>query len=236
MLGRLAGWAIERWSAARGLRAAPGPDASLFAMRPGEKILLHVGCGHARKEHIQTPAFRAPEWREVRIDIDASVAPDIVASVIDLAGVLDDAADALFSSHNIEHLFPHEVPLALAEFARVLKDDGVAVITCPDLRAACKWVAEGREEEVAYVSPAGPITPMDLIYSYRGFTAGGNPFMAHRWGFTLQALVEHLRAAGFRSVFAIERSGAFDLWALAVKSPRSEAELRELAVRFFPVS
>ncbi|MDW8469429.1 MAG: methyltransferase domain-containing protein [Burkholderiales bacterium] len=100
----------------------------------------------------------------------------------DLSAVPDETADAIFSSHNIEHLFPHEVPKALAEFHRVLKPDGLVVITCPDLRAACRWVAEGREEEVAYVSAAGPITPLDLIYSYRGFTATGSPYMAHRLG------------------------------------------------------
>lgn len=242
LVGRIGALAIEWWRARRGLEpraAAPSDTVQPSAFpRPaaGGKILLHVGCGPARKEHIPVTAFAGAQWREMRLDIDPAVAPDIVASITDLSAVPDAAADAVFSSHSIEHLFPHEVPRALAEFHRVLKPDGIALITCPDLRAACRWVAEGREEEVAYVTPAGPITPLDLIYSYRGFTATGNPFMAHRWGFTLRTLVEALRAAGFRSVIGIEREAGFDLWALAAKTARSEDELRALAASHFPQS
>lgn len=238
-IGRVSAAAIGWWRARRVLESPAtivGEARRIENWPPdaGAKVLLHVGCGHARREHIPVSAFSGPEWREVRLDIDASVKPDIVASMTDLSAVPDETADAIFSSHNIEHLFPHEVPKALAEFHRVLKPDGLVVITCPDLRAACRWVAEGREEEVAYVSAAGPITPLDLIYSYRGFTATGSPFMAHRWGFTLRTLVEALRHAGFRSVIGIERASGFDLWVLAAKSGRSEAELRELARSHFP--
>lgn len=241
LVGRITHRAIEWWRAKRVLETpaaiADTERACRFpATAPGQRILLHVGCGHARKEHIPVAAFAGTEWREVRLDIDPSVAPDVVASITDLSAVPDESADAIFSSHNIEHLFPHEVPLALAEFHRVLKPDGIALLTCPDLRAACRWVAEGREEEVAYVSPAGPITPLDLIYSYRGFTASGNPFMAHRWGFTLRTLVAALRAAGFRSVIGIEREAGFDLWVLAGKIARNEQELRDLAASHFPAS
>jgi len=69
------------------------------------------------------------------LDIDPSVAPDIVGTMTDMSAVATASIDAIFSSHNIEHLYPHEVPIALAEFLRVLKDDGFAVVTCPDLRS-----------------------------------------------------------------------------------------------------
>jgi predicted SAM-dependent methyltransferase len=52
--------------------------------------------------------------QELRLDIDASVAPDIVATMTDMSRVADASVDAVFSSHNIEHLDPHEVPVALA--------------------------------------------------------------------------------------------------------------------------
>ena len=39
------------------------------------------------------------------------------------------AFDAVFSSHNLEHLYPHQVKEALAEFYRVLKPEGMIVIS-----------------------------------------------------------------------------------------------------------
>ena len=91
---------------------------------------LHIGCGPKRKEQT-TRGFNTADWNELRLDIDASVAPDITGTMTDMSALADASVDAIFSSHNIEHLYPHEVPVALAEFKRVLKPDGFAVITCP---------------------------------------------------------------------------------------------------------
>jgi predicted SAM-dependent methyltransferase len=107
------------------------------------KTFLHVGCGPKRKDQT-TRGINVPEWSEQRLDIDASVAPDIIGTMTDMSAVADAAVDAVFSSHNIEHLYPHEVPLALAEFKRVLKPDGFVVITCPDLQSVCALVAEDK--------------------------------------------------------------------------------------------
>ena len=93
--------------------------------------LLHIGCGPKRKDQT-LPAFQSDDWQEVRFDIDESVAPDIIGTMTDMSAVETRAMDALFSLHNVEHLYPHEVPVAFAEFHRVLKDDGFAIITCPD--------------------------------------------------------------------------------------------------------
>ncbi len=90
--------------------------------------------------------------------------------------------------------------------------------------------------ETAYVSPAGPITPLDIIYGHRGQIAAGNLFMAHRCGFSEAALRDTLAAGGFTSIATCRRPApAFDLWAVACKSPVVEAELRVLAAAHFPV-
>src|SRR5882724_3187896 len=104
---------------------------------------LHVGCGHAGKAQT-TKGFDTLDWREVRLDIDPAVRPDIVGSMTDMAAVPDGAMDAVFSSHNIEHLYPFETPVALAEFLRVMRPDGFAVITCPDLRSVAALVVEDK--------------------------------------------------------------------------------------------
>jgi predicted SAM-dependent methyltransferase len=53
-----------------------------------------------------------------------------------------ESVDALFPSHNIEHVYTHEVHLALSEFIRVLRSEGIVVFSCPDLKAVCALVAE----------------------------------------------------------------------------------------------
>lgn len=200
------------------------------------KKFLHVGCGPKRKQQT-TNGFNQPEWSEIRLDIDASVQPDVVGTMTDMSAVSSRSVDAVFSSHNIEHLYPHEVPVALAEFVRVLKDDGIAVITCPDLKSVCALVAEDKLTEAAYVSPAGPIAPIDILYGHRPPMARGNLFMAHRCGFSQRVLSATLQAAGFKSVAAFARGNPFfDLWALASKSPLAEDELRSLAKQHFPVA
>ncbi|MDP4617407.1 MAG: methyltransferase domain-containing protein, partial [Burkholderiaceae bacterium] len=140
---------------------------------------LHVGCGPKRKNQT-TRGFNTPEWAEIRLDIDASVQPDVIGTMVDLSAVESDSVDAIYSSHNIEHLYPHEVPLALAEFLRVLKPDGFFVVTCPDLQSVCKLIAEDKLTDTAYTSPAGPIAPLDILYGHRPAMAKGNLYMAHR--------------------------------------------------------
>lgn len=198
------------------------------------KVFLHIGCGLRNKAHT-TAGFNNSPWREIRLDIDDAVNPDIVGSMTNMASVEDASVDAIFSSHNIEHLYPHEVPLALKEFIRVLKPNGFLVVTCPDLQSVCALVAEDKLTEQAYTSPAGPIAPIDILYGYRPSLEKGNHFMAHRCGFTQKVLIGTLREGGFMTTAAISRGHPFyDLWAVSSKSELSHEAVRELAGQHFP--
>jgi predicted SAM-dependent methyltransferase len=108
-----------------------------------------------------TRLIPTPPWREIRLDIDPVVAPDIVAAITNMEDVATESVDAVWSSHSLEHLFPHEVPLALQEFARILKPGGFVLITLPDIEEVAKHIAGGNLEDPLYVSPAGPISPID---------------------------------------------------------------------------
>jgi predicted SAM-dependent methyltransferase len=199
------------------------------------KNLLHVGCGPKRKDRT-TAGFNTAAWHEIRLDIDPAVQPDVTGTMTDMSAVPSQSVDAIFSSHNIEHLYPHDVPVALQEWLRVLRDDGFAVITCPDLQSVCKLIAEDKLTDAAYTSPAGPIAPIDILYGHRPAMMRGNLFMAHRCGFTQKVLQGTLQAAGFKSVATLARGHHpfFDLWALASKCERSESEMREAARLHFP--
>jgi hypothetical protein len=82
-------------------------------------VVLHVGSGPYNPNKLHE-TFRSEAWREIRLDIDPRVKPDIVASLTDMEAVPTASVDAVWSSHNLEHLYAHQVPLALEEFLRVL--------------------------------------------------------------------------------------------------------------------
>lgn len=181
--------------------------------------VLNVGCGPRLPDKLPG-FFRTPDWRELRLDIDPNVQPDIVASLTDMGAVPDASVDAIWSSHNLEHLYAHEVPLALREFRRVLKPEGFLLVTLPDLQAVAKLVAEGHDDAVVMRTrvegrEGPPITALDVMFGHAWWIERGRTFMAHRTGFTRASLGRHLQQAGFGSV-ALKGGRALDLWAVAV--------------------
>ncbi|OYY14139.1 MULTISPECIES: methyltransferase domain-containing protein [unclassified Polynucleobacter] len=196
------------------------------------KKFLHVGCGPQNKTNLR--GFDSSAWSEVRFDIDPKVSPDIQGTLIDMSLVQAESMDALYSSHNIEHIFPHEVPVALAEFYRVLKPDGFVVITCPDLQSVCEAVASDNLLSPLYNSPAGPIAAIDILYGHRGYISDGNHFMAHKCGFTYSALGDAFLCAGFKEIYGGRRPASFDLWLVAFKNDMAPGQSQEIASTFLP--
>jgi len=166
-----------------------------------QKTLLHVGCGGAP----------LPEWladyKETRLDISPDCNPDLVANMMDLGGI--GTFDAILSMHSFEHLYPHEVKTALAEFRRVLNDGGALIVFVPDL--------EGVEatETVLFEAPCGAITGLDLIYGHREFIET-MPYMAHHNGFTSKTLKDVLINNGFSKAITT-RLADYALMGVAVK-------------------
>jgi len=198
------------------------------------KSFLHIGCGENRKDKT-TRAFKTAAWEEVRFDINPAVNPDVIGTMTDLSSIPDHSFDALYSSHNIEHLYPHEVGVALEGFVRILKPDGFFVVTCPDLKSICQLVAEDKLTEPAYVAPSGPVSPLDVLYGFRPSMAAGNLYMAHRCGFTQKALIGTLRHHGFATVVSTVRPHPYyDLWAIATVVQLSDDVMRSLAAEHFP--
>lgn len=174
--------------------------------RVGRRV-LHAGCGGS----VLPPLFHelfGDDLEEVRLDIDPATKPDIVASITDLGDI--GPFHALYSSHNLEHVYPHEVPVALREFRRVLTEDGFVLIFVPDLEG----LTVGDEEVLLNVSPVGPATAFDLIYGFRPDVAAHPQTMAHHTGFTSALLKAALFEAGFGKVHT-KRMSALNLMAVA---------------------
>ena len=195
------------------------------------KTFLHVGCGNNNKSHLK--GFNNDNWKEIRFDIDKDVNPDIVGTLTDMKLVETGSVDAVYSAHNIEHIYPHEVPIALREFHRVLKEDGMVVITCPDLQSVCEAVVQEGLLEPLYDSLTGPISPIDALYGHRGFIAQGKEYMAHKGGFTYSVLNSELYEAGFKVRYGGRSQWGWELTIVAFKQEKSQEEIEKIASPFF---
>ncbi len=173
------------------------------------KTCLHVGCGPNGREETHH-RFKGPQWDHTRLDIDPEVKPDIVSDIRTLLGVKDESYDGVYSSHNLEHLHFNDVFRAVSSFYRVLKDRGLLVVVVPDFGLACDYVSKGHGLKPIYNSPAGPITPLDMIYGYRPYTEH-NQYQQHKTGFTRAWLKSLLVDMGFTGVETITTEG-FDVW------------------------
>lgn len=190
----------------------------------GQKSVLNVGSG-PRSGNSLHASFQSRGWREVRIDIDPTTFPDVVGSFIDMrASISSGSFDAVWSSHSLEHLYSHEVPLALSEFRRILKFDGFALIRCPDLEVVASVLLDHGPDGAAYVSPLGPITPLDILFGHSASIAAGKQHMAHKTGFTAARLGQLLLDAGFATV--LTRTERFDLWAIALMGRADKSAIR----------
>ncbi len=198
------------------------------------KIVLHVGAGHPESGAKLPPVFKTGDWKELRLDIDPRNMPDILGSMPDMHAIADGTIDAVYSSHCIEHLSVHEIPILCREFFRILKRDGFVLVTCPDLQAIVQMIAEERMADPLYVSPAGPISTLDIIYGHGTSIERGNNHMRHKCGFTIKLLLKNLHENGFPSVAGMRRPAFYDLWAVAFKGRRDDEELSVLAGQFLP--
>jgi ubiquinone/menaquinone biosynthesis C-methylase UbiE len=130
----------------------------------------------------------------------------------------DGLVDLVYASHCVEHLFSHEVPVAMKEFCRVLKPGGTVQIFVPDLSHVAKAVFLGNLDSAPlYESPAGPIFAVDVLFGLRSAVASGNEYYAHKTGFTMESLKAKLQEAGFSEV----RVHNTDDWGLAATGVKS---------------
>jgi len=192
----------------------PGP------LRP---VFINAGCGSSHNSKL--PAF-FHKWRQIRVDVDPGMKPDLVANIADLSAIPDGVIDAVWSAHCVEHLFAYQVPMALAGFRRVLCTSGFACVIVPDLQAIAHWIASDRLHETIYESAAGPVTAQDMLWGFGVAIARGDTAMAHHCGFTPTLFLQRLQEAGFAEI-VLRRKSNLELVALALPHTSEGAERRE---------
>jgi ubiquinone/menaquinone biosynthesis C-methylase UbiE len=186
-----------------------------------KKRVLNVG---GNSKAIPLPPQYAG-FEHLLLDIDEKASPDILCDARKLDSLEAGQFDAIYCSHTLEHFYPHDVPKVLSGFLHVLNDDGFAQIIVPDIMGAMQMVVQRNMdiEDVLYVSPAGPITLRDMLYSYSVFVEKSPEFMSHKTGFSPKSLVSAVGKAGFKSV--LSASGNFNASVLAFKNAPTQAAM-----------
>jgi SAM-dependent methyltransferase len=198
-------------------------DTSELHQTTRTKTLLNVGSG-ARGSSWLPAMFSA--WRELRVDVDAAMAPDILADITDLSAIETGSVDAVWSSHCLEHLYLHQVGTAITEAYRVLADDGFFCVIVPDLQVIAEYITNDRLHEVVYESAAGPVIAHDMLFGFGPYLAQGRPSMAHKCGFTPTLLMQQLREAPFAEI-VLRRRANQELAAVACKRAPADADERQ---------
>ncbi len=134
-------------------------------------------------------------------DIDAAAKPDLLIDARELQSSPAAQFDAIYCSHNLEHFYAHDVRKVLRGFHHVLKEDGFAEISVPDIAGLIRHVAANDLEldDELYRTKAGyPISALDMIYGWGvEIERSGQEFFAHKTGFTQNTLQKALNKAGF---------------------------------------
>lgn len=157
------------------------------------KKVVNIG---ANKAKLDFKLFN--DYQEIKVDICEDVNPDIVASITNMEVIPSKSVDGIWASHIVEHIFWHELPIAFAQMKRILKDNGIAIIMCPNLSMVADKIKDNINE-VLYTTPAGSITALDMIYGFREFTKLGMEGMMHKIGFTPRLMGEVLDSLNLKN-------------------------------------
>jgi SAM-dependent methyltransferase len=187
------------------------------------KLLVNLGAGP--KGSTWMPGM-FKDWRELRVDVDPRVEPDIVAEITDLSSIETGSVDGVWASHCIEHLYLFEVRKALGEAHRILADDGFFCMIVPDLQLLAEFITKDKLHDVIYESPAGPVTAHDVLFGYGPYLQRGISSMAHKCGFTPTLLLNKLQEVPFAEI-VLRRRANHELAAVACKRAATNEAERE---------
>ena len=193
-----------------------------------------LNVGGNSKSTAMPPHYQ--QWQQCYLDIDARWNPDILCDARELTTQQASSFDAIFCSHNLEHYYVHDVAKVLAGFLHVLVPEGFAEIKVPDMRMVMQAMLERKLDidEPLYMSPAGPISTLDVIYGFGAeIERTGNDFFAHKTGFTPTSLQRTLNAAGFPYVFLA--TGSLEISALAFRQAPATQQRQMFGLPALPV-
>ena len=173
--------AWNAWLDADGAKS-PAPDPA-----SGEPLRLHVGGKQVKAG-----------WKILNVQPGPDV--DYVGSCAELGQFADGAVHEIYASHVIEHLsYKSELPAALAEFHRVLRAGGRAMISVPDFEVLCRQFLDPR---------ASFMERCAVMHMAFGGQTDAHDF--HCVGLSQEILQRFLFNAGFSRVERVKDFGLFE--------------------------
>lgn len=142
---------------------------------------LNIGCG----------ARRLPGY----IGVDAVAgrpACDIVATAESIP-LPDGSVSEIIAIHLWEHFYRFDCDKIITEWKRLLKPGGRLVLEMPNLIKACENILSGKFVAGKHPDQLG-------MWACWGDPREGDPFMAHRWGWSPQTITDFLSEHGFKQI------------------------------------
>ncbi len=152
-----------------------------------------------------------PDWKKLHIggrepkvgwqmlNIQPGEGVDYVGDIKDLSQFADGEFDLIYGSHVLEHIPQFEMINTLAGFHRILKKDGVFLVSVPDLATLCRL----------FLSPdldkAARFHVMRMMF---GGQVDAHDF--HYVGLNEEILMDYLGNAGFKYCQRVDDFGIFN--------------------------
>ncbi len=179
------------------------------------KTVLHVGCGENKDTGVLNPFFK--DYREIRLDINKDVNPDIVADVCDLSSIKSESHDAIYTYHNLEHVHNYKIPGVLQSFNRILKNQGILYIGVPNIYMSIYDLMCGTLEEEIFSTDRGPVNTLSLLYGFDP-AIKNNEYQLHKTAFTEKRFRKILPSYGFEIDNIWVDNAGFDLCVICRKA------------------
>jgi predicted SAM-dependent methyltransferase len=136
-------------------------------------------------------------WSVINIQSGPNV--DYVGDITNLSEFSDDSVDEIYASHVLEHVQQAKVQEALRGMHRILRTQGVLMLSVPDMDILCHLFIN-------------PLSNTDIKFHAMQMMFGGqidaNDF--HFMGYNQQFLHYYLQQAGFRDIERVNSFGLFN--------------------------
>ncbi len=169
-------------------------------MSEGVQKKKYLSLVYGGEPHIIMPVFKSPDWVRVEHDLGA-VSDSFEPKKKSLSKFADRSFDAVSFQQCLQKIHLHEVPKIIAEFRRLLVDDGFVLITTPDLMRVVDYIKNEILEDPVYHSPElGAIYALDMVYGHRKNYEKDGKEAAYQSGYTASSLGRILKDEGFYNI------------------------------------